>query len=127
VEEGVSVIFFPQKYSHGKYLSGLLVIIRQCMCLSYLHVLGNSHYVFSSSSRCSPTSPPPVRQTLAATAGKIGYTLAVEIEALLAEEKRLKAGHYEKMKFCEVFGMNSVGEGETCEADCAEDRSCFGK
>jgi lipase chaperone LimK len=40
-----------------------------------------------------------VRQTLAATAGEIGHILAVEIEALLAEEKRLKAGHYEKVEF----------------------------
>lgn len=40
-----------------------------------------------------------VRQTLAATAGEIGHILAVEIEALLAEEKRLKAGHHEKVEF----------------------------
>jgi hypothetical protein len=40
-----------------------------------------------------------VRQTLAATIGELGDLLAVEVEALLAEEARLRSGHYEKVEF----------------------------
>lgn len=48
----------------------------------------------------SPTSSRTlVRRTLAATISELGHTLAVEIEALLAEEARLRAGHYEKVEF----------------------------
>jgi hypothetical protein len=48
----------------------------------------------------SPTSSRTlVRRTLAATISELGHILAVEIEALLAEEARPKAGHYEKVEF----------------------------
>jgi hypothetical protein len=40
-----------------------------------------------------------VRQTLAATISELAHILAVEIEALLAEEVRLKEGHYENVEF----------------------------
>ncbi|RDB27383.1 Uncharacterized protein C57A7.05 [Hypsizygus marmoreus] len=40
-----------------------------------------------------------VRQTLAATTGELGHILAIEIEALLAEEARARAGHHEKVPF----------------------------
>lgn len=40
-----------------------------------------------------------VRETLAATTGEIGHILAVEIEALLAEEARARAGYHEKVTF----------------------------
>jgi len=40
-----------------------------------------------------------VRRTLAATIAELGHILAVDIEALLAEEARLKSGHYEKVEF----------------------------
>lgn len=40
-----------------------------------------------------------VRQTLAATAGELGHVLAIEVEALLAEEARARAGHHEKVPF----------------------------
>jgi len=40
-----------------------------------------------------------VRRTLAATVGELSHILAVEVEALLAEEARLRAGHYEKVEF----------------------------
>lgn len=46
-----------------------------------------------------------VRTTLAATAGEIGHILAVEVEALLAEEARARAGIHEKVSF--------VGEYDT--------------
>ena len=40
-----------------------------------------------------------VRQTLAATIAELGHILAVDVEALLAEEVRLRSGHYEKVEF----------------------------
>lgn len=40
-----------------------------------------------------------VRRTLAATAGELGLVLAVEVEALLAEEARAREGYYEKVTF----------------------------
>ncbi|KAG6849761.1 hypothetical protein H0H93_005443 [Arthromyces matolae] len=40
-----------------------------------------------------------VRRTLAATAGELGVVLAVEVEALLAEEARAREGHHEKVVF----------------------------
>jgi replicative superfamily II helicase len=40
-----------------------------------------------------------VRQTLSATISELAHILSVEIEALLAEEVRLKEGHYEKVEF----------------------------
>ncbi|KAG6817295.1 hypothetical protein H0H87_010637 [Tephrocybe sp. NHM501043] len=40
-----------------------------------------------------------VRKTLAATAGELGVVLAVEVEALLAEEARARDGHHEKVAF----------------------------
>ncbi|KAG5725819.1 hypothetical protein E4T56_gene2441 [Termitomyces sp. T112] len=45
-----------------------------------------------------------VRRTLAATADELGLILAVEVEALLAEEARAREGHYEKVPF---VGANS--------------------
>ncbi|KAF8060806.1 hypothetical protein FPV67DRAFT_1673642 [Lyophyllum atratum] len=40
-----------------------------------------------------------VRHTLAATTGELKHILAVEVEALLAEEARARAGHHEKTPF----------------------------
>lgn len=40
-----------------------------------------------------------VRRTLAATISELGHLLAVEVEALLAEEVRLKQGHHEHVEF----------------------------
>ncbi|KAF5376953.1 hypothetical protein D9615_007250 [Tricholomella constricta] len=55
-----------------------------------------------------------VRQTLAATTGELGHILAVEVEALLAEEARARAGHYEKVSF--------VGEKSDQKASPKEQR-----
>ncbi|KAG6854200.1 hypothetical protein C0991_009513 [Blastosporella zonata] len=40
-----------------------------------------------------------VRKTLAAAAGELGVVLAVEVEALLAEEARAREGYHEKVTF----------------------------
>ncbi|KAG5640425.1 hypothetical protein DXG03_008703, partial [Asterophora parasitica] len=55
-----------------------------------------------------------VRQTLAATTGELGHILAVEVEALLAEEARARAGHHEKVAF--------VGEESDQKASLKEQR-----
>ncbi|KAG5654141.1 hypothetical protein H0H81_006852 [Sphagnurus paluster] len=55
-----------------------------------------------------------VRQTLAATANELGHVLAVEVEALLAEEARARAGYHEKVTF--------VGEKSGLKASLKEIR-----
>ncbi|KAG6910622.1 hypothetical protein DXG01_009131 [Tephrocybe rancida] len=55
-----------------------------------------------------------VRKTLAATAGELGAVLAVEVEALLAEETRAREGHHEKVVF--------VGETSDQKASPKEQR-----
>ncbi|KAG6901993.1 hypothetical protein C0995_005793 [Termitomyces sp. Mi166 len=53
-----------------------------------------------------------VRRTLAATAGELGVVLAVEVEALLAEEARAREGHYEKVTFVGAHSGQKVSPKE---------------